>query len=50
MMRILIVDDSILFRRVMTEVLLVAAEVEVVGQAHGEIAVQKKVQGTSRSW
>lgn len=41
-MKVLIVDDSILFRRVMAEVLSSLPEVEVVGQAqNGKLAVQK---------
>ncbi|MDI9569890.1 MAG: chemotaxis response regulator protein-glutamate methylesterase [Pseudomonadota bacterium] len=41
-MRVLVVDDSILFRRVMTEVLSSLPEVEVVGQAqNGKLAVQR---------
>lgn len=41
-MRVLIVDDSILFRRVMTDVLSSLPNVEVVGQApNGKIALQK---------
>jgi len=42
MIRVLIADDSILFRRVMAEVLSALPDVEVVGQAsNGRIAVQK---------
>jgi two-component system chemotaxis response regulator CheB len=41
-MKVLIADDSILFRRVMAEVLATLPEVEVVGQApNGKLAVQK---------
>ena len=42
MIRVLIVDDSIVFRRIMAEVLSSLPEVEVVGQAqNGKLAVQK---------
>jgi two-component system chemotaxis response regulator CheB len=42
MIRVLIADDSILFRRVMAEVLSSLPDVEVIGQAaNGKIAVQK---------
>ena len=41
-MKILVADDSILFRRVMAEVLAALPDVEVVGQAaNGKIALQK---------
>ncbi len=41
-MRVLVADDSILFRRAMTEVLASLPGVEVVGQApNGKLAVQK---------
>ena len=41
-MRVLVADDSILFRRVMAEVLAALPDVEVVGQAaNGKIALQK---------
>ncbi len=41
-MRVLVVDDSILFRRVMIDVLSQLPQVEVVGQAaNGKFAVQK---------
>jgi two-component system, chemotaxis family, protein-glutamate methylesterase/glutaminase len=41
-MRVLVADDSILFRRVMVEVLAALPDIEVVGQAaNGKIALQK---------
>ncbi|MBP7230635.1 MAG: chemotaxis response regulator protein-glutamate methylesterase [Syntrophaceae bacterium] len=41
-MKVLVVDDSILFRKAMTEVLTSLPDVEVVGQAqNGKLAVQK---------
>ena len=41
-MKVLVADDSILFRRVMAEVLASLPDVEVVGQApNGKLAVQK---------
>ena len=41
-MRVLVADDSILFRRVMAEVLSALPDVEVVGQApNGRLALQK---------
>ncbi len=41
-MRVLVVDDSILFRRIITEALSSIPEVEVVGQApNGKVALQK---------
>lgn len=41
-MRVLVVDDSILFRKVMAEALTSLPDVEVVGQAqNGKLAVQK---------
>lgn len=41
-MKVLVADDSILFRRVMTEVLTSLPDVEVVGQAqNGKLAIQK---------
>ena len=41
-MKVLVVDDSILFRRVMAEVLAALPDVEVIGQAaNGKLALQK---------
>ncbi len=43
--RVLVADDSILFRRIMTEVLQSLPDVEVVGSAaNGKIAVQKVLE------
>ena len=45
MIKVLVADDSILFRKVMAEVLVSLPEVEVVGQAsNGRIAVQKALE------
>lgn len=44
-LRVLVADDSILFRRVMAEVLASLPDVEVVGQAsNGRLAVQKVLE------
>jgi two-component system chemotaxis response regulator CheB len=41
-MKVLIVDDSVLFRKILADVLLSIPYVEVVGSAaNGKIAVQK---------